>query len=408
MRCDGRILLIGLVLIVHRQIAVADEWKVSGTLDQEVQYNDNIALRAIPSSVFGYLLKPSFSANWNTAILGVGVTGRGDIRRYDDERWDCDNFSLGANQRYLQKRHVFSVSGEYSKRCTYSQQIEDTGILIPNNQTENFSVAPQWNWQLTQLDRLTLSPSYSETNYSRTQIGENLAPNVSYRNNKTFSINLSENHDWNRRLSTNSGLFYSNTDFTSAGSSFNQSMVGFQLGGHYAISREWSADASGGLRWVQSPYASTNTGGSDSPLLAEVGNLDLAYKGRYMDYSLSYSRSVNPSAYGQLYDYSMVGMKFLYRITKQLSLTLNGSRSENRSIGQSEFQAARNRIYYSASTGVTWNFAKEWRLSASYMYRRQEYPDVSSQTDNAFSSTRDSNAIMFNLNYNWDGLRDSL
>ena len=43
-------MLIGLVLIVHRQIAVADEWKVSGTLDQEVQYNDNIALRAIPYS----------------------------------------------------------------------------------------------------------------------------------------------------------------------------------------------------------------------------------------------------------------------------------------------------------------------------------------------------------------------
>ena len=409
MRLDGKFLLITLVLIVHRQIAVADEWKVSGALDQEALYNDNIAMRADPSAVFGYLLKPRLQADWSTAVMKVGVNGSGDIRRYDDQRWDCDNFSLGANQQYLQKRHVFSVSGEYSQRCSYSQQLEDTGILVPNNQMESYSISPVWNWQVTPLDGLTLSPSYSETNYSRTQVDNNLATNVNYRNNKTFSANLSETHNWSRRLSTNVGLFYSDTEFSNAGSTHSQSVFGFQLGGKYLISRAWSVNAGGGLRWVQQPF-SVNTGsdsGNGSPLLAEVGNLDLVYKGRFIDYSLSYTRSINPSAYGQLFDYSSLSSRFSYQITKELSFDLNGSISENQTIGQAEVQAANNRTYYSASTGLTWKFAKAWRLSASYRYQRQEFPDASAQASGAFANTRESNAVMLNLNYNWDGWRVS-
>ncbi|MGY6276077.1 hypothetical protein [Methylomonas sp. MgM2] len=405
MRYDKWILLASLVLIVHKQIAVADEWKVSGTLDQEVEYNDNIALRTEPAAVFGYLLKPTVSANWNTPVMGVGITGRGDIRRYDDERWDCDNYLLRADQHYSLKRHIFSLSGGYSKNCSYSQQILDTGILIPNNQTERFNADPSWGWQLTPLDRLTLRPSYSETNYTRISVGDNQATNLNYQNNRTISINLSESHDWNRRLSTNAGLFYSDTEFSNVGSTSRQGMVGFQLGGQYVLTREWSVNAGGGLRWVQQPFSSSSAGdsGNNSLLMTQVGNLDLTYNGRYMNYSLSYSRSVNPSAYGQLLDYSSLGMKFSYQIIRELSFNVNGTLSENQAVGQAESQTAQNRKYYSASTGLIWKFAREWQLSATYLYRRQEYPDASF----ASSGTRDSNAVMFQLNYKWDGWKIS-
>jgi len=409
MRLDGKFLLISLILIVQRQIALADEWKVSGTLDQETLYNDNISMRVDPSAVFGYLLKPRLQADWSTAVMKVGVNGSGDIRRYDDQRWDCDNFSVGADQEYLQKRHAFSISGEYSQKCTYSQQIEDTGILMPNNRMESYKVSPEWNWQMTPLDSLALTPSYSEMNYSNTQVSSNLATSVNYRNNKTFSVNLSETHNWNRRLSTNAGLFYSDTEFSNAGSTHSQSVFGFQLGGKYLISRAWSVNARGGLRWVQQPFA-VNTGsesGNSAPLMAEVGNLDVVYKGRVIDYSLSYSRSVNPSAFGQLFDYSSLDSKFSYKLGDELSFNLDGSVSENQAIGQAEFQTVNNRIFYSLSTGLTWQFAKSWRLSANYRYRRQEYPDAGAQTSSTFAEPRESNAVMLNLNYNWDGWRVS-
>jgi len=410
MRYEGRLFLVSFVLLMLGRIAAADEWKLSGALNQGAEYNDNIALRTVPSAVFGYLLNPSFGANWRTAISDVGITGRGDIRRYDDERWNCDNFSLGANQKYLRKRHVFSISGGYSQSCTYSQQLSDTGILIPNNQTEKYDVAPIWSWQLAPLDQLTLSPSYSETKYSTTQLDDNFETNVSFRNNKSYSFNLSENHSWNHRLSTNGSLFYSLTEFSYQGGSSRQTMFGFQLGGQYAISRAWSIKADGGLRWVETPSAGATTGGNstDSPLLAEVGNLDLDYKGQHMNYSLSYSRSVNPSAFGELLEYNSLSMKYSYQLTKELSFSLDGSLSENQGVGQSQNQTAQNRRFFTASTEMVWKFAKQWNLSASYRYRRQEYQNLSgAQADSALASMRDSNSIMLHLNYNWDGWRVS-
>ena len=43
MRNDGKVWFAGLVWVVSMQIAVADEWKVTGSLDQKVEYDDNIS-----------------------------------------------------------------------------------------------------------------------------------------------------------------------------------------------------------------------------------------------------------------------------------------------------------------------------------------------------------------------------
>lgn len=410
MRSHGKFLPVSLVWIVLMPLANADEWKITAGMDQGIEYDDNIGLRADATPAFGYLLKPSFGANWNTAVMGIGITGRSDIRRYDDERWDCENFSLGADQHYQQRRHVFSISGDYSQSCSYSQQIADTGILVPNNQTENLNFAPSWNWQWTQRDQLTLSPSYSQTSYSIVGSDNDVATSANFRNNETYSIDLSEQHRWTRRINFTAGLFYSHTQFSHAGGTSGQSVYGFQVGGQYAISRAWSINAGGGLRWVEIPTAGgiTNGEANDAPQLAEIGNLALNYKGQRMDYSLSYSRSVNPSAFGQMLEYSSLNMEYAYQITRELSFNLDGSLSENQSIGQSQFQTAQNRRYFSASAGLVWKFAREWQLSASYRYRRQEYPDMDgAQANNTLAGMQDSNAIMLHLNYNWDGWRVS-
>lgn len=410
MRRDGKVWLASLLLVMPGQIAVAAEWKITGALEQGVQYDDNIAMRDTATPVFGYMMRPSLSANWNTAVMNLGITGSGDIRRYDNVRWDCDNFSLGLNQQYLRQRNVFSLAGGYSQSCSYTQQIDDTGILVPNRQLENYHLAPAWNWQWTPRDQLSLSPSYSQNSYSASGSANNIGTAVGYQSNKTYGVDLSEKHQWSQRLSFNGGLSFSHTEYTGTGAS-TQNVSGFQLGSQYAISRFWSVNAGGGGRWVQSPAATGSLNGGDSsgsPLFTQIANLTLSYTGRRMDYSLGYSRTVNPSAFGQASEYHSVNTKYSYQITRNLSFSLDGSFLNSQALGQSVNQAAQNRFYYTASTGLLWKFARDWQLSAGYRYRRQEYPDVEGvQAANAFSDAQVSNTLMLNLNYNWNGLRDS-
>lgn len=408
---NGKVLFASLVWIMFAQVAVGAEWKVTGDLDQGVEYDDNIALRLNASPAFGYLLRPKLNADWSTANMGLGLTGSGDIRRYDDEQWNCDNYSLGANQRYLMKTQVFSVTGGYSQSCSYSQQTSDTGILVPGNQSENYNLSPNWSWQFAPLDKLSLSPTYSQTSYSATGSNNELGNGANFRSNNTYSLNLTEIHEWNRRLSSNSSLFFSHSEFSNAGSASSQDMYGFQLGGQYAISRAWSINAGAGGRWVQQPSSVNNplaSNSSNSPIFTNVANLGVNYKGRDMDYGFNFSRTVNPSAYGQLLENNSVNMNYSYQMTRELDFNINASLQKYQSIGQSQTQSAQNRTYYTASSGLVWKFSKDWKLSASYRYRRQEYPDVQGgQTINALAGAQESNAFMLHLNYNWDGLRVS-
>lgn len=386
------------------RMAVADQWKVSGAFDQSMEYDDNIGLRVEKTPAFGYSMRPSVRADWSTPVLALGVSGRGDIRRYDDQQWDCDNFGVVGEQRYSRRNHVFSLDGDYSQNCSYSQQTNDTGLLIPNNQSENYALNPAWSWQMTPLDRLSLSPGYTRTSYSNFGTDSNGLASAYLNNNESYSVSLAEEHVWDKRLASTANVFFSSSSFTNASSAstqstFSQDVFGFQLGSQYAISRLWMLNANGGGRWVQSP-------GSDSGLLfGETYNVALSYKGKLDAFSLNFSRSVSPSSFGQIQDITSFGMRYDREISRELSFNLNGSYSQNQAIGQSLNQLGQERTYFNATAELVWTFSRDWRLSASYRYRMQDYGNNTLNTQQA--GVIDSNAIMLHLNYNWDGLRVS-
>ncbi|WP_041364772.1 hypothetical protein [Methylomonas methanica] len=396
-----------LVWIMLGQVTVAAELKVAGNVDQGVEYDDNISLRSEPASAFGYLLRPSFRLDWKTASMAAGISAGGDIRRYDDERWNCDNVTLGLNLRYVRKRNAFSVTGSYGQSCSYSQQVSDTGILLPSNQSDSKTLSPNWSWQMTRRDSLSLSPNYSQTAFTSTVAGPNGVSGINLRDNQSFGVNLSEEHQWNRHLASTSSMFFSHSIFSgsnsvsSAGTS-SQNVFGFQVGGQYVLSHNWTINANGGGRWVQSP-------GSGSGLnFGETFNVAVDYKGRRDNFSLNLSRSVSPSAFGQIQDVKSLAMRYEYELNRKLSFGVNGRYSESQAVGQSITQLGQKRNYYDASAELAWKFAREWRLSASYRYRMQEYASTGAgQTNSLLAGARDSNAIMFHLNYNWDGWRTS-
>ncbi|MGR8929535.1 MAG: hypothetical protein ACU836_02760 [Gammaproteobacteria bacterium] len=388
----------------------AAEWKINGALDQGLEYDDNIGLRAQESPVFGYLLRPRFNANWSTAGAEVGITGNGDIRRYDDDRWNCDNFDLSLKEKYMQRRGMFSVSADYAQGCSYSSQIADTGILTPRGQIERYQLAPSWNWQWTPRDVLSVSPNYSHSNYTTYAGNIDGSTDVRLRNNRSYGLTLSEKHQWDHRLSSTVGLFSSRNEFSNSGASLVQKVFGFQTGAEYLLSRSWSVSGEIGGRWVETPAVGNTVSAKSNGSFRfnKIASLSLNYKDRDTSYAFGYSRSVSPSAFGQMLESSSINMNYSYQINRELSFNLDGSYGDSQAVGQSLHQLAASRAYYSASAGIVWKFARDWRLSFRYRYRRQAFPNVSDiQSANLYGGTRESNAIMLHLNYNWDGLGSS-
>ena len=397
-----------LISIVSSASAPADEWTLKGSLWQQAQYNDNIGLTSsLQQSVIGYLLAPSLQATLKTGRFDMDFNGLGDIRRYDDSRWDCDNYNLGLNSAYRTDRNVFSLRGVYSSNCSYSQQVSDTGILLPTLQTQNYKVSPAWAWKWTPRIDLFAETSYSNTSY--TGIGGSSGSAI-LSGNETYFVNIGGNHLWSPRIILNGTVYYSHIQYTGANTTV-QYYYGIQSGVNYIISQKWKASIGAGPRIsnMQSQSSGVSTAQNATTSIGYTANVNLNYNGELTSLSLGYSNSILPSAIGQTVQNQSFYISYLYRIKQNISLDLITNYTNSQSIGSqtgSNLTSNFNRDYLSASLGLAWQINKDWQLKGSYLYRWQHYPQQGT-TQSLFAGTADSNTVMLFLNYAWDGVSNA-
>lgn len=411
MSYDRKTALFVLACIGFGKDVAAAEWALKGYLWQALQYNDNIALSTTQKApVAGYLLAPSLQASRKTEVLDIGFAGQGNIRRYDDSSWDCDSYNLSSDNSYRTKRSVFSLSGGYSVSCSYTQQLKDTGLLVPNSQAISYQLAPSWTWQWTSRDQLILNTSYYKTSYNNSVGSVDPSTGLSFSGNDTYSINLGGNHEWSKRLSLNEKLLFSNVQYTGSNTS-TQNLFGFQLGANYKINHYWSVNAGGGPMWVDTQQSSNGVTSGQNPSLSlgSVANINLSYDSRPTKFSAGYSNSIDPSAIGQTLQSHSIFANYSYRLTRHVLLDLASSYTRSESIGgqsSDNLTSQFKRSYFTAAPSIVWELAKNWELKGSYVYRWQDYQQ-DNNLQNLNVGTADSNAVTLSLGYSWDGVRIS-
>jgi len=429
MYCRRKIAMLALAGIGFGKGVFAAEWELIGDLGQQLEYNDNISLNTNRNdSVAGYILMPSLRASRKTGVWDIAFDGQGDIRRYDDSLWDCDNYKLKLDNEYRTKRSVFGLGGSYTVSCSYAQQVTDTGFLVPNSQSEEYLLMPKWSWQWTARDKLILDGSYSKTKYNNPS-GSNISGIdsniVNFSGNDTYTVSLGGDHAWSRRFSTNERIYYSNIEYTglnistqnpSTQNSSTQNLFGFDLGANYIINREWAISVSGGPVWVDGTGQSlddTSPAESSSLALGSNVNLSLSYSGELSRFSAGYSNSVDPSAIGQTLQNHSVFAKYAYQLTREVLLDITGDFINNQSIDDSQSTGSQfDRLYFTTAAGIAWEPNRNWLLKASYIYSWQDFQQDLSLQDFQNAQflnvgTSDSNAVMLFVNYSWDGIRNS-
>jgi hypothetical protein len=398
--------------------SAAAEWGVTGKLGQQFQYNDNIALTTTrKSSVVGYLLNPAFQASRKTENLDLVLDGLADIRRYSDSIWDCDNFNLAAHGEYRTRRSIFNLNGEYGVSCSYATQLADTGLIVPNTESETYRLAPSWTWQWTARDQLILDATYSRISYSNSQngIASGDDSSVIFNGNDTYTVGLGGKHQWDRHLSLNGKLYFSHIQYTGVNAS-TQNLFGFQLGGNYKIARFWTIDAYGGPVWVDTQdddSSAVSSSGSSSVSVGSNVNINLNYDGPSGKLSLGYYNTVNPSAIGQTLQAQSFFANYSYYLTRHLTVDFSGNYDQSESTGGGSIDNAGSqfdRTYFTLATGITWSLTKHWQLRGSYAYSWQDYQQAQGLQNlegitNLNVGSSESNAVMLSLSYSWDGIR---
>ncbi|MGR9106904.1 MAG: outer membrane beta-barrel protein [Gammaproteobacteria bacterium] len=407
----GFVILVLLGMAFGKDLTAA-EWSLTGALNQQLEYNDNISLNPIrKDSVFGYRLIPGLLAKRTTEALDLALEAGAEIRRYDDTRWNCDNYSVGFGNLYItaQKKHTLGLKGGYAVACSYSQQLTDTGLLLPNSQSETYLLAPSWTWQWSARDQLLLNASYNKTTFGQTASG--LAGDVvPFTNSTTYTADLGATHKWSRRLSLNGKLSYSNVQFTGANPS-TQNLFGFEAGASYLLTRNWTVRAAAGPKWVQgsSNTANQSPGQNSGLTLGYVANVEVSYQGQFTNWTAGFTSSITPSAIGQNLQTQTVFANYSYQLSEFVLFLISANYSQSKSIGGQTIDATGNqfdRIFLGLSTGLTWEFMENWQLKGNYSYSRQDFKQ-GGNIQNLLTGVSDANLVMLNLSYSWDGIRTS-
>lgn len=397
--------VLGLAVLAGTVPAAAEEYEFKGAVDQQGEYNDNIILSRDKQSVFGYVLTPSVEAAVRSRLMELNAHAQGNIRRYDDDRFDCDTFNVGAGGQYRMKTSAFGVSGSYGKACTYSLQLADNAFLNPQSRSENYQIAPTWSWDWARNHKLLAEGQYSKSTF--TTLGGTQASALS--NSEIYTARLTEVYTWSPELTLLGGLNFSDIRYSGIASS-SQNIYGIQLGANYVLSPRWSISVGGGPRWADTRTragGATFIGAGSDVSLGYTDNISVTYTGKVDQVSVGYGDSINPSSIGQTVQVRSAFVNYHHDFTQRLALNLNTTYSTSQSIQESGGQGQSfDSSYLSATAGLAWSMAKEWRLGGSYTYRWQDVSQ-SGGVNTLVSGTTDSNLVMLFLNYQWEGIRDS-
>ena len=382
---------------------------LKASLMQQIQYSDNMVLNPTqPKAAFGYILNPSLEANHQTESSFITLKAQGNIKRYDNSLFNCENYGVTLNSQYKTQRSVFKLTGTYGNACAYSQQAQETGVIIPGVQSTTYNIDPSWTWQWTPRDQLSLDAMYRSMSYSGggSSGSANLTKNGSspngYTNFDTYTINLGLNHVWDRYVTLTGGVYFMNSQYMGTNPSTQQSL-GFQLGGNYLINQQWSANFSAGLRRTEIQSNSLlSSSASNTSSMSPLGNFSVNYKGSLSTFSAVYSNTIMPSALGQTLQLQSITTKYSYQIYQHLSFDINTILLDSQPIGgqstKGSTTTSNSREAFTNIMEFVWEFSRNWQLKGSYMYRWQKYQQ---------QNPAESNTIMLSVSYSLDDIQDT-
>lgn len=387
-----------LVPIVLINTASAAEWVFNAQADPKFKYDDNELLREDKLDDFSLNIDPTLSLSRSLENSSSEIRLGYRISRYKDlKELDKENPFASFSTSYATERSTYGLNLNYAKRESRDIAEEDTADFSNTSTTITKSISPSYSYRLTELDTLSTSASYQKRKQSGSSAGTDpiLGTSSNLTDNETISLTLAWQHQYTERL--NAGLSGSYVNYQAESDRLDNQYDSYSLGltSEYQLSELWSVNAMLGARYLDSennpafgPQTSDQSTGLDYSISTTREN-------ELNSYTFSASRSLTPSSEGDVNEQDAYTIVYRRNLTEKLTGNLSASYRMYRSAD--DLNSTKTN-YIDFSPSLSWKLAEDWALVFSYRYR---------SVDESGGKNVDSNALSFNIDYNWNGIRFS-
>lgn len=387
-----------LLPVMFINTASAAEWVFNAQADPKFKYDDNELLREDKLDDFSLNIAPtliltrSLENSKSEVRLGYRISRYKDLKELDKE-----NPFINFSTSYATERSTYGLTLDYAERESRDIAEEDTADFSNTSTTITKSISPSYSYRLTELDTLTTSASYQKRNQSGSSDRADpiLGSSSNLTDNETINLNLAWQHQYTERF--NAGLSLSYVNYQAESDRLDNEYDSYSLGmtSQYQLSELWSVNGMLGARYLDSennpafgPQTSDQNTGLDY-------SISTTREDELNTYTFSASRSLTPSSEGNVNEQDAYTIIYRRNITEKLTGSLSTSYREYRSADDLNSTETK---YIDFSPSLSWNLAEDWSLVFSYRYR---------SIDESGGKNVDSNALSFNIDYNWDGIRFS-
>jgi hypothetical protein len=375
-------------ILLSLPLAKAAEWTVEGSINQAIVFNDNVRMTEAAKGSFSYRLRPEIQFSRRTETSGVTAKINYGLQRYlSIKELNQNSQQYKLSSFYSTPRSYWGLNMLFSIAPARNTAEQDSGDFASDAEKTTRSIAPSYTYQLTELDSLSISPSYSDTTYSSAQ----------FNNSQNLAINLAWNRQWTERYSNSLSFFYSIYDSTGSqgvlSRDTNINNQGLNLSSSYQWSENLQHSSTIGIRMTDSKNTFANRIENHQGL-GFLTDTTIRYQGENYWVNVKISRALTPSSQGQLNEQNRLSLTTNYDITAHLSAdALVSYQTSESASSQLNTNSSRENILYQSA--INWKMARDWSLSASYGYRQQNKGD---------EPTTHSNSLMLLINYHWQGL----
>lgn len=344
------------------------------------EYNDNRSLTTAPhEATTGYVVDAVVPLAVRTPVSEINLKPRIRSQRYDDDRFDSDDYYLNLQSRLDAPQTSWQLDAARSWTSTLTSEFQDVGLVDISKRRNGRSLYPGVTHNLTERTSLRLGGGYEDVSYEDAQSSGLV--DTTYRTvDTTFTYMVTE------RTSLNLSGYYGKLEAAQIGNETRN--TGGQLGLDYRYSEQSRLTLSYGYR--DTTYEITNSlyGVSDSSN-GRIYNVGWQRQNETGKLALNVSQSVLPSGFGYLVERNEVRAAYDQRWGDRTSSQFALQAFQHR--GVSVATTTDDRDYARADVGLRWRMSDFWTLSATYVYVWQQFLSA--------AEAARSNALFLGFNY---------
>ena len=384
------------LLVLHSKNTFSSENLLEASVSARTEYNDNIFLTTLPhDAVSSLIITPSLSGIIKEQNWEVKLNSQLRVNRYSEHNLDSDGQLFDLTGQYSAERDIFSINVGHDVISSLSSNSTDFGVSTIQVERKTQDVSPEYTRLLTERLVLTLSYTYSDTDYKNNE-GARFVASYTETASAALRYNLTEKNQISINLQA--------TDYTRKDRLGDIQLFNINLG----LDHKFSDTLSGNLAVGTSKRDSTNLQttaldffGTTILIPQEIG---IETNGNTFSLGINQvletgsvgaraSRNTTTNSFGGLDESDNFAINYDEKMSALWRYSLSANYKNTTSISAATTSTDREVLFLEAKTN--YSLTQDWNMSLSYRYSQRKFKNISTAGD-----TPDSNRLQIGLTYN--------